>query len=96
MAYNPNLILVLKTSKDCEEFRKKYKTEDDSLSFIFFNFKKVSQDFAGLDFQVDCPFNYFSSKNYGVIWNPNIIQDLELMLKTTIPYPSFDSINFIN
>ncbi len=41
----------------------------------------VSKDFGGLDFQCNCSFGYFSSKNYGVIWNTDIIADLQLMYK---------------
>ena len=122
---NPTLILVLKTEKDCINFKNKYclkkeviatemspimsldklkeqkfykemkneKTRKQMINYYTkkrtnvivefpeISYYKVSKDFGGLDFQCHCHFGYFSSKNYGVIWNTDIISDLELMYK---------------
>ena len=45
----------------------------------YFDFKKASRDFAGLEFKYTCGYDYFAQEEYGVIWNTDIIKDLVQM-----------------
>ena len=84
---NKNLILQIKTKKDDDKYIKKYKVELSMVNkyhLVYFDidFEKVAQDFGGIEFSdISGKHSYYCIKNYGCIWNTDIIKKLELMAK---------------
>lgn len=73
---NKSLILKINTQKEEDICNKKYE--------LYKNFSKIKKYFGGIEFNLN---GNLMNKDYGYIWNMNIIKELKLISKQRKGYP---------